>query len=487
MRISLLHPLTFILLIAILFASCSSEEKTGAHSASPNYTVPNLITADGAGELDGNNLYVNDYSNALHAVFMIAGNSRASEYGHENYRPELYPDEMNARAERWLGLMHDTDRSFNQNGLFVNQYVQSGDAYESSEELDLSIYPHLVYSYHMHHRGDRFNDEVLYERLSRETTNFIVMPGRYLLSEHFEDGRFVYGDGTSDHRSMSYGLGGIHGHAYAWIVWKKPGGEDNMGVIAEEALEAWLNFSIDDMLQTYRQTAGELEKAWVEEASIYDFGDGTLWNLDAVGAMIRGKKAMYDMLYMFGDESDRELARTVFDRTAAMFEAVLDLAEPWGLPDQIEFTEQGVLAASAEVNVYDWYQLLNHVGGGFSFDREREGTSEFINRYREDLRDQFPDYYDRAMHGMLNYHIGEQGTVVERVSFEDGSVLDDRLTVSTLGMFLTVAGNIYTNGDSFARADDWDSVSSDVADRSRDLYDVKFRHIEKLESVVFEE
>jgi hypothetical protein len=77
---------------------------------------------------------------------------------------------------------------------------------------------------------------------------------------------------------------------------------------------------------------------------------------------------------------------------------------------------------------------------------------------------------------MLDYHIGEQGTVVNVVSYEDGSVLDERLMVSTIGMFITIAGNIYTNGDSFARADDWGSVSNDVAERSRELYDIKFRH-----------
>lgn len=481
------HPLSFLIFAALWLTSCNGEETIPAHSASPDYTVPHVITEDGHGEPDNGYLYVNDYSNALHALFMIAGNSRASEYGHENYRPELFPDEMNARAERWLDLMHDTDRSFNQNGLFVNRYVQHGDAHESSEELDLSIYPHLVYSYHMHHRGSRFDDEILYERLSRETTNFIVMPGRYLLNNHFEEGRFIHQDGTSDHRSMSYGLGGIHGHGYAWIVWEKPEGADNMGLLTEEALESWLDYGIDDMLQTYRQIADVLEDSWLEESSVYDLGDGTVWHLDAVGAMIRGKKTMYDVLYMFGDDSDREMARTVFDRTASMFEAVLELVEPWGLPDQIEFTEQGVTAASAEVSVYDWYQFLNHVGGGFSFDRERDGTSEFINRYREELRDQFPHFYDQAMRGMLDYHIGEQGTVVNVVSYEDGSILDERLMVSTLGMFLTVAGNIYTNGDSFARADDWGSVSGDVAERSRDLYDIKFRHIDMLERVIFGE
>ncbi len=283
---------------------------------------------------------------------------------------------------------------------------------------------------------------------------------------------------------MAYGLGGIHGHGYAWIVWKKPEGEDNMGLITEDALEAWMDYSIDDMLQTYRYIGSVLDDAWQEEILTYDFGDGTTWSLDAIGAIIRGKKVMYDALYMFGDESDKELARLTFERTAKLFETVIELIKPWGLPNQIEFTPEGAVAASVEVNLYDWYQFLNHIGGGFSFDREREGTSQFINRYREDLRPIFPKIYDEALLGALEYHLNEQNRLVASLSYDDGTVLDERLTVSTLGMFITVAGNIYTAGDAFARADTWDYVSQKAADRSRFLYDIKFDHIELLEGLL---
>jgi hypothetical protein len=472
-----------VILTSHIHTGCATEEAELQLNV-PEIRIPHTISAKGEPVFDTPNLYINDYSNTLHAIFMIAGNSRSSEYGHENFLPELYPDVMNKRAEQWLNLMHITDQFFNNQGRFVNRYMEDTGGYVSSGELDLSIYPHLVYAYHMHHRGDRFNDPVLFERLSRETTDYITMPGRFLLSERFNEGRFSHDDASVDHRSMAYGLAGIHGHGYAWIIWAKPEGEDNMGLISEEAMDAWLDYSIEDMLQTYRMIASVLDEAWVDEASIYDFGDGATWQLDAVGAMIRGKKVMYDALYMFGDESDKELARIIFERTADMFESSAGLIKPWGLPERIEFTPGGAAAASNEVNLYNWYQFLNHMGGGFSFYREREGTSQFITRYRESLVPVFSDIYDNALLGALEFHLNEQNRLVTSVSYENGSIVDERLTVSTLGMFITAAGNIYTGGKAFARADAWDNVTTDVSERSRYLYNVKFDHIWLLESAI---
>lgn len=480
MKLRYIYALPIFLSALFILSSCTEGEQPADDVDAPNVDVPHTISAAGTAEFDDDKLYVNDYSNLLHGIFMIAGNSRGSEYGHENYRPELYPDMMEERAERWLALMHTVDRSFNSGGRFASYHAR--DQVESSGNVDLSIYPHLVYSYHMHHRGSRFDDEILYERLSREPGNFISSPGRYLLDEHYSNGRFYHDDETSDYESMSYGLGGIHGHAYAWIIWYKPGGEDNMGLLSEEMLEGFLGYSIDEMVDVYRSVADRLDDAWVEEKSSYDFGDGTTRKLDAVGAMLRGKKSMYDFLYMFGDgEADDELARDIFERSVAMLEAVMPLAEPWGLPERIEFTQQGAVAASEDVNLYDWYQFVNHIGGGYALDREREATSMFITRYREDLFDELNAFFDRSMVGALDYHVGENGRLVGSVSFDDGSVTDDRLYVSTAGMFLTMGGNIYTSGDSFARADAWDSASDDVAERSRHLYDLKFDHIELLE------
>ncbi len=474
-----------IILFLLFLSSCDADERGRDGKLHLDYLIPYEISKDNHPVFKDSSIYVNDYSNFLHAIFMIAGNSRSSEYGNENYRPELYPDKMNQRAEEWLNLMHFIDTKFNKQGRFVNRYEMDNGNFKPAADLDLSVYPHLVYSYHMHHRGDRFNDEILFERLSRETSNYLVKPGRFLLDNLFDDGLFFHEDVTVDHKSMSYGLAGIHGHGYAWIIWSKPEGDDNMGLLTEDALEMWLDYSIEEMIEIYREVAVQLNDSWIEEQSIYLFGDGDVWNLDAIGAMIRGKKVMYDFLYMFGNDRDRETAATIFERTVKIFETVAGLIKPWGLPDRIQFSDTGAVAATDEVNLYNWYQFLNHIGGGYSFDREREGTSQLINNLRPDLRESFSNVYDRALKGALEYHINEDNRLYRVVSYEDGSVLDDRFTVSTAGMFITASGNIYTNSQAFARADDWDSLSQDIVTNTRKLYDLKFNLIETMEHVIY--
>ncbi len=471
-------------LTIISFMGCTSGEVAVEEPSNPEVLIPFAISDTNEPFYPDNKIFVNDYSNLLHAVFMISGNSRESEYANEAYMPELFPDKMNERAEDWLNLVSVIDRFFHQSGRFDSWFELTDNSYEPSGEVDLSVYPHLVYSYHMHHRGSRFDDEILYDRLSREPSNYLVKPGRYLLGEVLKDGKFLHDDGSMDHKSMSYGLGGVHGHAYAWIIWAKPGGEDNMGIMPEEALEAWLDYSTDEMVEMYRSISRILDEAWIDEVSIYDFGDGTRWNLDAIGAMIRGKKAMYDVLYMFGTDEDREIAHTLFERTVSMFETVNQIVRPWGLPTEVEFTAEGAVAASDEVNLSDWYQFLNHIGGGYSFDREREGTAMFITNEREDLFDIIGELSDTALNGTLEYHLNADGRLVNLVSYEDGSVVDDTLRVSTAGMFITMAGNIYRKGSMFERASDWDSVSDEVAERSRALYDLKFKHIGLLEGSI---
>lgn len=481
-----ISTLSLVILLTAILIGCGTDDRMPIQKKQIDYLIPSAITDDNEPLFEHSAVYVNDYSNFLHGLFMIAGNSRSSEYGNENYRPELYPDKMNQWAVEWLNLMHFMDLNFNRDGRFVNRHEPDDSGLQSTDELDLSIYPHLVYSYHMHHRGDRFNDDVLYERLSRETSNFIVMPGRFLLSNLYEDGLFFHEDVTVDHKSMSYGLAGIHGHGYAWIIWAKPEGEDNMGLMTEDALEMWLDYSIDELLDIYRAIAVQLNDSWLEDYSVYHFGDGYEWSLDAIGAMIRGKKVMYDFLYMFGNEDDFQTAVTLFERTVKMFENVVDLVKPWGLPNRIRFSDQGAEPASDEVNLYHWYQFLNHLGGGYSFDREREGTSQFINNRAPQLRNLFSDLYDQVLTGALDYHFSDENRIYRILSYEDGTVIDDSFTVSAAGMFITAAGNIYTNSTKFVRADSWNSQTEEIVRRSRKLYDLKFNLFETMEYIIYD-
>ena len=456
-----------------------SDHDAGPSADAPELLIPASISADNEPQFKNDNLYLNDYSNFLHAVQIMATVSRDSEYGHEAYRPDLYTDGMSRNAELFLELTAMIDYHFNDEGRFAPRLEPSGDGFEAAGTPDLSIYPHLVYAYHIHHRSGRFDyDPTLYERLNREATNYLVTPGRYLLDEHYRDGFFHDSNGDTNSRNMSYGLGGLHGHAYSWIVWKKPGGEDTMGVLPQSTLEHFMGYSPESMTGIYRELAQTLNEAWDDERAIYDFDDGNTWPLDALGALIRGKKAMYDMLWMFGDDDDREMARTVFDRTAAILESVAGLAEPWGMPEEIEFTGDGAVAASDVVNLYDWYQFLNHLGGGYGFDRERDGTAMFITDHREDLFDLIGELSDNALLGTLEYHLNDEGRLITSVNYSDGSSADERMTVSTAGMFIATAGNIYRKGDAFERASDWDSVSDEIAARSRELFDLKFDHFE---------
>ena len=484
-KMNTIRLLSVLTLILILAACTSNDTPSTELIDNPELIVPGYVTDTVESGLMDNRLWLQDYSNYMHAVQLMATVSRDSEYGHEAYRPELYPDEMVRRAEQWLTLVQYTDFIFNNEGWFAPWIEEQNDGYLLSDGVDLSVYPHLVYAYHIHHRSGRFDfDETLYNRLNREATNYLVTPGQYLLNEKLQDGRFMHQDGSTDHKSMSYGLGGIHANAYSWVVWGKPGGEDTMGVIDEAVLEHWMGHGIEEMVQFYRDVAGTLDEAWIGSRSIYDFGDGTIWHLDAVGAMIRGKKAMYDFLYMFGDENDQEVSELLFERTAAMLEAVIPAAEPWGLPEKIEFTENGVVPASDTVSLYDWYQFLNHLGGGYGFDREREGMPMYITNERQDLFDKIGELSDKALQGMLNYHVNDDGRLITSVNAKDGSPSDERLSVSTAGMFITMAANNYRKGSAFERASDWNDVDSDVAERSRQLYDLKFQLMEKLDAVV---
>ena len=492
---------SFTLLISALFllylpACTAGTDEDNDYDADPSTGAPELlipasISADDEPQFENENLFLSDYSNFLHAVQIMATVSRESEYGHEAYRPDLYTDGMSRNAELFLDLTAMIDYHFNDNGKFAPRLEPSGDGdgdgYEAAGTPDLSIYPHLVYAYHIHHRSGRFDfDPTLYERLNREATNYLVSPGRYLIDEHYRDGAFHDIDGTGGSRSMSYGLGGLHGHAYAWIVWKKPGGEDTMGVLPQSTLEHFMGYSPESMTDIYRELAQTLDEAWDDQRSIYDFDDGAIWSLDAVGALIRGKKAMYDMLWMFGDDDDRQMARTVFDRTAAILESVMDLSEPWGIPAEVEFTANGAMAASDVVNLNTWFQFLNHLGGGYGFDRERDGTAMFITNHREDLFDLIGELSDSALLGALEYHLNDQGRMMTSVNYSDGSPADERMTISTAGMFIATAGNIYRKGNSFERASDWDSVSDEIATRSRALYDLKFDHFELMLDAVRE-
>lgn len=500
-------------LTAVLVISCGSPQEDPADFKDPpSVLVPHAIDEEGNPVFADNRLYAEDYSNALHAVFMVAGSSRQSELGHENYRPDLY-DEMGIRARKWLDLVDVTDDFFNSSGRVVSWFeeteTEEGIKYHSSNSADLSLYPHLVYSYHMHHRGSRFKEQGLYQEINYRPLNYVVSPGRYLLNEHYESGAFFNDDGSIDAASMSHGLGGIHGHLYAWVVWAKPDGADNMGLVPENRLKSWLQHSRQDLVEIALEITQFLDSVWDESASVYNFADddnfatglmpsstaigmaagnadGNVWTLEQLGALIRGHKGLYETLYMFGETKEAQTAaERLFDRSAAIFDAVSPLVKPWGLPAEIRFEEGGATAASDVVDVYDTWQFINHLGGGFAWDREREGTAGFIAEKRPDIHNTFGEMCDMLLLGALEHQMPD-GRLVSSLSYESGEVGDARTTVSASGMFITAAGNTYRNGSAFERASDWDTQSEETVAQSRLLYDAMMHHLELIEGAIVE-
>lgn len=480
------HPrlLIGLLLATMLPALHACSEGSSDQATAPEMIIPAFVSAESAPLDNQERLYLRDYSAYLNGLSILTTVSRESEYGNAAYRPEEYPENMAQRAEQWLSLAGQIHTHFNNEGRFSPWLEPTRGGYRKASGVDLSVYPHLVYAYHMHHRSGRFEHTPgLTDRLNRGVTAFLVSPGRYLLDEHYTNGRFHHEDGSVDRLSMSYGLGGIHSHTYAWISWKKPDGVDEMGLLQEHVLAHHLGYSIEALLQMYREIDTVLEERWDEPTGIYLFDNETTWPLDAIGALIRGKKSMYDYLYMFGTHNDRTRAGVLFDRTARIVEQMLPLAKPWGMPSEIAFTPEGARAAADTVELYHWYQFLNHLGGGYAFDREPEGTPGFLRERRADLHADLNRLADQALLGVLNHHLNEDGYLATAVSYADGSITDGRISVAATGMFVAVSGNLYGKGTAFERASDWQNAPENVVNRSRALFDLSFRHMHLLENL----
>ena len=463
----------FCLLIIFLLAKCGpAEEET---EPEPDIEQEAELYQD---EERINFAEINHY---LHGIYMTSAISRESEMGHENYRPELFDEPMRNRAEQWLEYIQWIESNLNQDGRLYESISREGENVD--ETLKMENYQNAVYHYHMHHRGDRYeHHDGLDDRIFQRPSRFISNIGVYLLQNHLEDGLFYLDSEHTeyDNNSMSLGLDGIHGHIYAWIRWDKPGGEDDMGELTKDFLITWLRVGPDGLTEYSRQIADQLDAHWDENAGIYDFGSGTTYSLEELGGLIRGKKAVYEMLYVFGGDGDRERIETMFNRGADIVEATLDAAQPWGLPSEIMFENGEAVAASDEVDLTQLYTFINTKLGGFSYEREREGTSMMLQNERPDLIEALGEFTDNVLlHSIDDWQ--QNGFLISSVDFETGEIIDDRHAVSPIGMFITAAGNAYRAGDAFERASDWDDVSDEVRENSELLYDTIISHTEFLE------
>lgn len=429
-------------------------------------------------------LHLADVTAAMHGVFTIGGISRGSEMGHDNYRPELAGDPMARRGQQWLELARVALAYQEDDGLAGSLERVEGDL-RPVDSADNTTLASLAYSHHMHHRAGRWSDHDLYDAITYEPVGLITLAGRQVLDNLYADGT-IHSDPTQaqwDRTSLSQGLSALHGHVYAWVRWHKPGGADDMGVVSEERLTVHLGYAAEEMLAPARALAATLDGAWDEAAGGYDFGDGTETGLADLGALLRGHKALYELLYIFGDEDDKKAARTLFDRAAQQVEAVAGLAAPAGLPERLRFRDGRAEAVTDEVDLHAQWRYVMELTSGFGLTREREGTSEFIGRYRPETAEAVGGMVDTLLKGTLEHAVVE-GRLVSRLGYDDGRVVDDRTHVRALGYFLVGAGNAYRAGQAFERASDWDDAEEAVVARSRQLYDTLVSQAELLDRAI---
>ncbi len=435
----------------------------------PDPQIPAQFDADGAPLIYRGALHHRDYSAVMHAFASVGRIMRASEMGHEGYDAELAGDPMRRQGEAWLEVMQAASAMLIADE--AGSMVLDGDAWTAGKPFDIGDLAHASFSYHMHHSAGRWGDLGLEEALTFDGVGYLSTMTRRLIAEHYGSRNFADIDGTRDAASLAHGLEAMHALAYSFVRWDKPGGADDMGRLSREHMEAVHGVTVDRLVQVAENLAGTLDAAWDAEIGAYDLGDGGAYSLDTLGSLLRGHKALYEILVVFGEDAHMDGAAALFDRMAAMTEALAasDTAvRDWGIADAVVYTGEGVEAASERVDTEAQWRFLNNLTGGFSMLRERDGTSAFLDT-RPELRAAVGALSDRLLRAALVYQTDADGLMLRRLSLADGNVIDDRHQVAAIGWFLTAAGNSYRVGSDFERPGDWGD-DADLAERSTALY-----------------
>ena len=447
----------------------------------PAIVVPGVVE-DGE-PVYGEYLTFRDYASVKHAVYISGAVARDSEFGHENYRPELAEDFMRERGEAWLDLVETIEHTFWDDGAISPTLAAEGDEWYPDGDPALPDYPLGGYAWHMHHRGGRFSEHGdLEDRIYFEPADYVSSFTRHALNEHYEDGEFHHADGTVDQQSMAHGLGAIHSASYAWVRWN--GDNDDMALADEDVLAGYLEYDTDDLVDVMREIKPVLDDHWDDDVGMYDFGDGTTYHINCVAGLLLGHKAMYEVLYQFG--SDDEDAEELADRTARMVEPLLgeDVGMPCGLPELVEYTADGVEPASDTADVGATWEFITHVTAGWSLPRENESENspQFLTENHPDVLEAITEFVDWQMEmGLLEgAQLDDDGYPVAELAYGEGEITDDSHTAYAVGMFVTGLGINYRAGDLVERARDWDDADDELLERSEEFHD---RYVELSEYV----
>ncbi len=440
-------------------------------AAGVDLPVPSQVSDDGEALFYQEALYHRDISAVQHAMASVGRIMRDSEMGHENYAPELADAPMAAQGQAWLDLQQQAEAFFTDGGA-VGTMVQEGGEWVPGREMNLADLSQAAFSYHMHHSGGRWADHGLENAITYGPAGYLGAITQRLYESHYGQRGFQDVESERDAASLSHGLDALHSLTYSWVRWDKPGGADDMGQLSEERMEAAHGISLERLVAISRNLADTLDAAWDGDRQTYDLDNDGAYHLDTLGSLVRGHKALYEILYVFGDEEDQALAEQLFERKADMALALLESDEAlrdWGLAERVVFTEEGVKADGERIDTESQWRFLNHFAGGFGTLREREGTSSFLEN-RPELGERIGELSDRLLQAALDYQLGEDGLMQRRLAVADGEVIDERRQVAAIAWFATAAGNAYRSGEAFERPGDWGD-DAELEASSRALYD----------------
>lgn len=431
--------------------------------------IPAQVSDEGEALFYNQALYHRDYSAVQHALASAGRVMRSSEMGHEAYHPELSGEPMRLQGDRWLQVMQAAN-SFLNDDRFAGTQVQQNGQWQPGRDLRLNELAQAAFSYHMHHSAGRWQDAGLYVPLTYSPADYLTAIPRHLRHNYYQDGAY-HKQGEVTQASMAYGLDVLHSLSYSWIRWNKPGGADDMGQLTEVYMSNVHDITREGLLTEARELAATLDAAWNADTTSYDFGQGSEYSLDELGSLVRGNKGLYEILYVFGNAEDQQTAEQLFNRKADMLLAVLTsdaVIQPWGMVSRLNFTSDGVQAASDRVETETQWRFVNHLTGGFGPLREREGTSSFLET-RPELGEAIGRVNDQLFQAALDYQLNDD-LMVRRLDFTSGEVTDARKQVASIAWYVTAVGNGYRSGDRFDRPGSWEG-DPELEARSRALYD----------------
>lgn len=454
------------------------------------YEIPQYVGADGSPEYSDDGLRFIDYSHIGHGIAIPTTAMRASEMGHPDYNARLWEEEMARLGDFWADFVEENlfDPFARELDGWTWPYLEETDdglkraGQVDDEEVHTSLedLQHASYIYHMHHRGPRFEAHGLFRKITFAPTDYQTALGRFILNELRDGGRFYHDTDHSefDNLSMAYGLAAAHAHWYAWKRFGAPDGETDMWRVPRDELIDFLGYNDEVLADVALEIKEEaLDDAWDDSIGMYAF-DGATYPIDAVGAVLRGLRALADSLHFYGGheaealELGEHMARIIDELYTA------GITQPWGLPSEIEFTSNGVQATSDTVDVRRTWEFVNHLSGGYGVTRDR--LVDLLADNQPEIFDQIGEITDELILGVMEYGL-DDGELVTELDYATGDIEDDRRSAAAIGIFLPAVMNAYGEGEAFQRTDGWGDVDAEVVENTRNLYDLVNDHLELIE------